>query len=190
MLDFIVGLDKELLILINSVWTSPWADRFFPFITDLHKTAWFQWSIIPFLLFLYSYLRGAKKAVLIIAMTLICVGISDGVGNWGFKKNIQRPRPGNTANLEVVVRTPYAGTSFISNHSSNMFAIATFTSFIFPIAAVPLFSLAFLVGYSRIYNGVHFPADVICGALLGILVGWLVYRIYLMILKKYDSRFS
>lgn len=190
MLDYILSLDKELFILINSVWTSPWADSFFPVITDLHKTVWFKWGIVPLLIAIYSFSRGFKKAVLIVFMTLLCVGLADGVGNWAFKKNVERLRPGDTPGLEVVVRAPYGGYSFVSNHATNMFAIATFTSLVFPAATFPLFVMASLIAYSRVYNGVHFPTDVICGGILGVLAGILVFKIYNRIIQKYRSRFT
>lgn len=188
MLDYILGLDKELFTLINSVWTAPWADKLFPAVTDLHKEQWFQWAIVPLLLVIYSFLRGTRKAVLIVLMTFICVGLSDGIGNWGLKKNIQRLRPGDTPQLEAVIRAPYGGYSFVSNHSTNMFSIAMFTSLVFPMATLPLFFLASVIAYSRVYNGVHFPTDVLCGAFIGLIVGYLVFRLYALILKKYHSR--
>lgn len=171
MFEFILGLDKNLFVLVNSQWTASWADTFFPFITDLHKSSIFATVIVPIILGLFIWRRGLKKGLVIFLFCLLSVGASDGFGNWALKKTVQRPRPAETQGLQVIVRAPFGGYSFVSNHATNMFSFATFTSFIFPPAAVPTYALASLVAYSRVYNGVHFPADVICGALLGCLFG-------------------
>ncbi|AFX99842.1 phosphatase [Bdellovibrio bacteriovorus str. Tiberius] len=184
MLDFILSLDKSLFVLVNSHWTAAWADQFFPFITDLHKTPFFKFILVPVILALFIWRRGLKKGLIIFVFALLSVSISDGVGNWAFKKTVQRPRPANTQGLDVQVRAPFGGYSFVSNHSTNMFSFASFTAVIFPPAAVPLYTLATVVAYSRVYNGVHFPTDVICGALLGMIFGVLFARLCKLILDR------
>ncbi len=183
MLETLLSYDYSLFHLINSEWTSDWANQFFPLITDLHKTAYFKWIVIPLVLALYIWRRGVKKGLVLFLFCLLSIGLSDGVGNHGFKKQIQRPRPGDTLSLEVQVRAPYGGYSFVSNHSSNMFAFASFNAAIFPAVSIPLYGLAGLIAYSRVYNGVHFPTDVIAGALLGVFCGYLMALSYLRIFK-------
>lgn len=173
MLDYIINLDRSLFILINSKWTAPWADQFFPFITDLHKSPLFAFIVVPLLIALFIWRRGTKKGLIIFTFLILSVAASDGFGNWALKKTVQRLRPGDTAGLEVTARTAYGGFSFVSNHATNMFCFASYTSAIFPPAAIPLYGLASLIAYSRVYNGVHFPLDVICGGLLGMFFGLL-----------------
>lgn len=173
MLDFILNIDKQLFILINSQWTAPWADVFFPGITDLHKTALFKWVGIPLIFLLFIWQRGFKKGALIFIFCLSGVLASDGFGNYAFKKTVQRPRPAETQNLTVQVRAPFGGYSFVSNHATNMFTFAAFTSSLFPPMFLPTFAIAGLVAYSRVYSGVHFPTDVLCGGILGIFFGLL-----------------
>ena len=188
MLDFILSIDKSLFELINSQWTAPWADRFFPAITDLHKTVFFKTVMVPLVLLIFMWRRGIKKGLMIFIFCLLGVLVSDGVGNWAFKKTVQRPRPAETQGLHVEVRAPFGGYSFVSNHSTNMFAFASFVAFIFPAAAAPMFAIATTVAYSRVYNGVHFPTDVICGALLGCLFGILFARLYLIAMERVDKK--
>ncbi|KHD88607.1 MAG: phosphatase [Bdellovibrio sp. ArHS] len=188
MLDFLLSLDKSLLVLINSQWTASWADHFFPFITDLHKTSFFKTVLVPLVLGLFIWRRGLKKGLVIFFLCVAAIGLSDVVGNKAFKKTVQRPRPGDTPGLHVIVRAPYGGYSFVSNHSTNMFCFAAFTGLIFPAAAVPTFALALVIGYSRIYNGVHFPTDVLGGALLGMAFGILFAFLCQKILAKMDEK--
>jgi undecaprenyl-diphosphatase len=75
---------------------------------------------------------------------------------------------------------------FISSHAANTFGLATWTALLFRnrwlTATMLLFAL--LTGYSRIYLGLHFVSDVVVGALVGIGVGYAVYRLYRWKVKK------
>ena len=81
---------------------------------------------------------------------------------------------------------------FISSHSSNSFAIAFFISLLMKNKwwFFSLFSWATLISYSRIYLGVHYPFDVFCGMFWGLFVSLLVYFVYKMKLKKFDSTWA
>ena len=143
-------------------------------ITDLHKSPYFAIVIIPFFLGLFLW-KYKKRGVWLFLGLIFCLGLSDWTGNQ-IKKNVRRLRPGDTIGIEVTTRSPYGGYSFVSNHAANMFALATYSSFFVPPLTLPVFSLAFLVAYSRVYNGVHYPSDIFFGALLGILLGCLCSR--------------
>lgn len=187
-LQFIINIDKQLFVLINSSWASGWGDTFFPAITDLHKTLPFKLIVVPMIAGVFCWRRGVKKGLLIFLFCILGLGISDGFGNYVFKKTIQRPRPAETQGLEVHVKSPFGGYSFVSNHSVNMFNFAAFTSAIFPAATVPTFTIAILIGYSRIYNGVHFPTDVLAGALLGLVFGLIFAKLCKRQLARIDHK--
>jgi len=74
-----------------------------------------------------------------------------------------------------------------SNHATNTFALASFFASSYRRLAAPLFILAFLVGYSRIYVGVHYPFDVLGGAALGVILGLLVGALGRWILFRWDK---
>ena len=184
-MDWLIQLDHSLFLLINQTWSAPWADIFFPFITDLSKQLWFKVTVYPGLLALYLY-KYKKKGVLYFVGFFLTLGVTDFTGNKVFKKNVERPRPFQTEGLKAEQRSPAKGTSFISNHSSNMFAFATYTTVFFPASRYIVFTMAALIAYSRVYNGVHFPLDIFCGALWGISVALIMTAL----IRKLEKRFN
>ncbi len=171
MLEWLLHLDNIIFTQINSVWNHPWTDSFFPFITDLHKNFGFKYIFTPLVIIFFMSRRGIKNGFVIFIFSILAISLADGIGNHGFKKTFQRPRPFENAELHVIQRSPAGGYSFVSNHSTNNFAFATTVSAFFPPVRILLFTIAVLVSYSRIYNGVHYPSDVLCGAVIGILSG-------------------
>lgn len=171
-MDFLYELDKSLLLLINRQWTAPWADAFFPAITDMHKSPWFFWIIVPLILGLFFW-KYRKLGVMLFIGLLLALGTSDLVGNHVFKKNVARARPGDALTEMVIVRSPYGGYSFTSNHAANMFCLAKYVTEFFPQGRLVAYSAASLIAYSRVYNGVHYPSDVVGGGFMGWIMGWI-----------------
>ena len=84
---------------------------------------------------------------------------------------VQRHRP-----FETQIGPKSNAHSFPSGHTATAFACATVLSAYAPRWRVPFFVLAVLIAFSRIYNGMHYPTDVLAGAVLGVVVGLLVLR--------------
>jgi membrane-associated phospholipid phosphatase len=109
--------------------------------------------------------RGRRAA----AMGLASVGVAASVTNLAVKPLGRRRRPDRAAEEVPVarhVRMP-SSTSFPSGHSAAAFAFATGVGHVLPPAAIPLRGLAALIAYSRVHTGVHYPGDVVAGALMG-----------------------
>ena len=105
----------------------------------------------------------------VFALTLIAVALADWSAT-GLKALIDRPRPPlRYAEPKTLVPVPHDA-SFPSGHAATSFAAATMLSLAFPRFAPFLYVLAAAVAFSRVYVGVHYPLDVIGGALLGALV--------------------
>ena len=105
----------------------------------------------------------------VLALTVIAVALADWSAT-GLKALVDRERPPlRYAEPKPLVRVPHDA-SFPSGHAATSFAAATMLTFAFPRLAPFLFLLATAVAFSRVYVGVHYPLDVIGGALLGVLV--------------------
>ena len=141
-----------------------------PVITDLHKIDGF---IIPAIvlfavLFIYKFKR---VGVTYFIFLLLSLSLNDFIGAQ-VKHAVQRERPFQNTELNVIQKSPaHDGKSFYSNHAANMFCLAAYTSSFFPPAKLVLIPVAVVIAYSRVYNGVHYPSDVLAGALMGTLIG-------------------
>jgi undecaprenyl-diphosphatase len=110
--------------------------------------------------------RAGREAAM---MGLASVAVTSATLNLGVKPLVNRRRPDRVAEhvpLVRQVRMP-TSTSFPSGHAAAAFAFATGAGYVLPSAGVPLRALGALVAYSRVHTGVHYPSDVLVGALLG-----------------------
>lgn len=182
MLDFLLQLDYKLFQLINFDFGSSWGDVFFVWITDLHKTPYFKFIAIPLVLsiFVYKYKRIGLTYFLFLFLAL---GVSDFTGA-KVKRAVERTRPFQNSEISVVQRSGAGHYSFYSNHASNMFVFATYTSYFVPPLRIAVFTVATAVAISRVYNGVHYPSDIFAGMLAGILIGYLFARLIENLVKK------
>jgi membrane-associated phospholipid phosphatase len=114
-------------------------------------------------------LAGGRRGRRAAAYGLASVGVTATVVNLGVKPLGRRRRPDRVAQEVPLARhvTMPTSTSFPSGHAAAAFAFATGVGQVMPAAAAPLRGLAALVGYSRVHTGVHYPGDVIAGALMG-----------------------
>lgn len=169
-MEYLLDFDRFLFHKINQEWTSSWADAFFPTITDLNRVPWVMVPLFIGLLVLMIYsFRERGRALFVIF--LFSLGVTDVLGGQLIKPLFARSRP-EQSGLDVVVRgIHHSSYGFTSNHAANIFCAVVFLSFFFPKARWPLFLLAALIGYSRVYVGAHFPLDVLGGALLGSAIG-------------------
>lgn len=150
-----------------------------------------QFSWIPlfaFLLFLVFRAYGWKKGLMLMVVAALLVTFSDQFVNF-IKDYFGRLRPNNDPSINEMIRILKRprSFSFVSGHSTTSFAVTTFMILSFKkYYKYPLLLLVWpiLFAYSRIYVGVHFPIDIFMGMLLGILEGYIFYKISVSFLRK------
>lgn len=189
MLQKIIEKDIELLLFLNNLGTTNW-DGFWLYVTNTAT------SIPIYLIALYFVFRyyGLKKTVITLLFIALLITISDQTANL-FKYGFQRLRPchnNEISNLIRLVKPTCGGLySFFSAHASSSMAIAVFFASLLNKShyylSIFLLFWAILVGYSRIYIGVHFPADVLFGFLFGATVGWVLYKLLLVFFKRIEK---
>jgi undecaprenyl-diphosphatase len=183
----LIYLDKHIFLYLNNLGNSGW-DGFWKFIS--YKFTW-----IPFYaLLLYLLFRsfGWKKTLMILVLTILMILVSDQMTNI-LKDCVKRLRPCFDSELEGLFRAigceRRGQFGFTSAHAANHFAIAVFLGKIFKSKIKPVIWIlliwAALIAYSRIYLGVHFPLDIICGGIMGVLIGFGFLEIYKFSLKKF-----
>ncbi len=178
-LEFLNHLDTDLFLLING-----WHGSFFD-VFMVYVSARFFW--IPFyLVLLYLLVREQKKrSWLALVAIVVLITLSDQISVHAFKEVFQRLRPCHNDSLALMVHTVEGcggKYGFISSHASNSFALAFFLTALlrdrYRWIVWVMYGWAILTIYSRVYLGVHYPGDVLAGALVGSLLGWVVFLLY------------
>ena len=150
-----------------------------------------SWLPLYVLILAGMILRFKWKTIYIVLSVTILITLSDQISAHVFKDIFQRLRPCHNPEISGLIHlvNDYCGGKygFVSSHAANSFAMATFTACLFRIKGYAwfIFLWATLVSYSRIYLGVHYPGDIIGGAVLGFFLGILVYKLYLLIDKRF-----
>ena len=180
MLETLENIDTNLLLLINS-WHNPTFDVAMWWISD-------SLFGVPFYILFFGisvHFFGLKKAIYIILVGALAVGLADLASKFLFKEVFLRYRPSHNLNIknQLHLLHDYHGGmyGFVSSHAANMFAIATSLGLFFSHKnklILPLLLLwAGLIAYSRMYLGVHYPADIFVGGLLGATIGLTLYKL-------------
>jgi undecaprenyl-diphosphatase len=136
-----------------------------------------------------------RQGIFVHLATILLIVLCDQISASVCKPLFERLRPTwdpMICDLVHTVNGKRGGTfGFVSSHATNVFGLATFTSFLFKkrVFTIFIFLWAVAISYSRIYLGVHFPGDVIFGSILGIVLGIIVYKLLRRFtdVKKYEK---
>src|SRR5699024_2728023 len=161
MIETLANLDTELFLYLNSLGSEKF-DAFWLFVTN-------KWSSIPlYLLALFLIYRkhGVKGALIILGMIALMITTTDQLSNF-FKDSFQRLRPCQVDSFQEIMRmvAPRCGKyGFFSAHAASSVAVSVFLSKLlrkdYKITPYLLLVWCSMVVYSRVYLGVHYPADI------------------------------
>ncbi len=188
MFDQVIELDKWLFRNINSVYTNSVLDQFFPVWRES-----ITWVPLYFFLLLFVLINFKSKGWVWLLLILLLPSLTDILSSQVIKDWIQRPRPCQDNTVDFTVRLLLnrcpKSFSFTSSHATNHFGAAVFIfltlkKFIGKYRWLFIFWAA-TISYGQVYVGVHFPLDIIGGAIVGTLSGWLGYLLFKKINKVY-----
>lgn len=179
MSDFLYSIDVAIFYFINGTLANPVTDKLMPFITDVKN-----WYITYVLLWFIVLYKGGKYRVGLAIGMILLILISDQISSTFLKHLFERPRPCKVLeNVRLLVGCTDTY-SFPSSHAVNNFAAAMFFSYFYKHLKWILFSVASLMALSRIFVGVHYPSDVLGGAMIGLALGFVLAVSYNFVLDK------
>ncbi|NOQ27861.1 MAG: phosphatase PAP2 family protein [Bacteroidales bacterium] len=190
MLEFLNNLDTQLFIFLNGI-NSPFWDVVMRWISG--SKSW-----IPMYLVIVAYIvyKFRWKAIITLVFIALVVTLADQISVKAFKEVFERLRPCHNPELQDIVhlvKNKCGGKyGFVSSHAANTFGVAFFLSLFFKNRnfSIFIFIWASVVSYSRIYLGVHYPFDVLGGAILGSVIGYFVYLLHNFTLQKVSKHFK
>lgn len=192
-IDYLESIDRAIVEAVNG-WNSPFLDEFMWIVSG--KLTWIPFYLL--LVFLYIRKTNILRGGVFLVCAIVAVALADQISVKLFKEVFERYRPSHHALLTDKLHFYmfengefYKGGQFgfVSSHAANFFAVVAFAFFAlkqyYNRIFIPLFLCAALVGFSRIYLGVHYLSDVFVGGLLGIILAWIVYRfLFIVIIRK------
>ncbi len=174
--ETLIELDQQVLLYLHGL-SSPWMDVVMAGVTEKYN-----WLPLYLLLFIILFKNFGWQGIYTLVAVVILITLSDQLTSSFMKPFFHRFRPCHDPEIGHLVRivTKCGGYfGFVSSHASNSFAVATYFWLIFHNKyrwMIWLLVWPVIVSYSRIYLGVHYPLDILGGAIVGIVLGYLVYR--------------
>ena len=190
MLEFLNNIDAQLFIFLNGI-NSPFWDKLMWWFSGTAFWLPLYAAIVGYIIYKYRW-----KAIITLIFIAIVVTMADQISVHAFKEVFQRLRPCHTPGLQDIVHKVHnkcgGQYGFVSSHAANTFAIAVFLHRLFKNKGFSIFIFiwASIVSYSRIYMGVHFPFDILGGAILGGLIGYFIFALYTYTLQKISKQFK
>ncbi len=177
MLGTIQNVDLNILTALHSLVQNSFLDKIMPYITSLGNSG-LIWIVISIVMICKKKYR--TTGILCLSALLLTTVLGEGI----LKHLVQRQRPYNHIDsLNLLISEPVSY-SFPSGHTGSSFAAATVISSRIHKAAPWVFSFAAIIAFSRLYLMVHYPTDVLVGAILGTISAIMVLRIYKNRIRK------
>lgn len=187
MLEALEVFDREIFFFFNGL-HQPWLDQ-----TMFYMTKAVFWTPV-YLLLLYLIAKTYSWKIMLWSLLAIAVIITlgDRISVELFKNVFQRYRPSRNLEIGPLVHivNDYRGGlyGFVSSHATNFFSITTFVILLLRKryrGITPLLVLwASLICYTRVYLGVHYPSDILVGTMLGVTIGFSIYKLFKYLMLK------
>ena len=194
MIEFLYGIDVALFRFINQTLANPVGDFLWPLITDYDRQLPIRILLIGAWVWLLwkGGIRGRTAALLVIPL----IFLSDQLSSTVIKGLINRPRPCHVIDGAQVLQGIHllvdcgGGKSFPSSHAVNNFAIATLFAWYYSRWKWWFYGWAALVAISRPAVGVHYPSDILGGAIIGTSVALLLIYLWTWIQRRWLPRLA
>jgi undecaprenyl-diphosphatase len=174
MIGWLEAIDRTVFIFINRTLSNPLGDFLWPLITDYDR--FWPIRVLFIAAWLWLLVKGGKIGRTVALLVIPLVVLSDQLSSSVLKQLFDRARPCHTVNgIPIVPEVRLlvgcgSGRSFPSSHAVNNFAVATLFATYYRRWAWAFFSWAFVVALSRVAIGVHYPSDILGGALIGVIL--------------------
>lgn len=173
MIEWLYAVDLSIFLFLNRTLATPLGDVLWPLITDYDKQL--PVRILLLAVWLWLLVKGGRRGRTAALMLIPLLVITDQLSSTFIKSLVGRIRPCHALPLDQIhLLVGCGGLSFPSSHAVNNFGVATMFSVYYPKARAALYAWASLVAISRVFVGVHYPSDVLAGAIIGTCVAWLV----------------
>ena len=173
MFDIIRNLDQTLFYFINVDLANPVTDLIMPIITSDNLLRVLYAGAMLILLW-----KGNSRLRWLVGFSALTLLLADQMSSNFLKHWIARERPCHTLTDIHLLVTCGSGFSMPSSHAANMFAQTGLFALRYPKHRLYLFSAAVLVSLSRVFVGVHYPADIVVGAVVGLTIAIAVAAVY------------
>ena len=181
MFDLLIAIDISLFRFVNGSLSNSILDFIMPFITDLNKQR--PVLLLVAVLLLWMLVRGKRHVRIAAVLLIVTIVFSDQLSSSVIKYWFDRLRPCFVLQNVHLLVSCGSGFSFPSSHAVNNFAAALILAFFIPRYKWWFFGFASIVAFSRVYVGVHYPSDIIGGAVIGLCCAGTVLLVFLILEK-------
>ncbi|MEX1138793.1 MAG: phosphatase PAP2 family protein [Bacteroidota bacterium] len=185
-MEFLSDLDRALFFFVNHSMQNIVFDVLMPVLTDLNKQKVVLVAVA--ILLIWMLVRGGVTGRSAAVMLILTIIFSDQLNSSWVKHIFERVRPCHVLDDVHLLVSCGSGYSFPSSHAVNNAAGVVVLSFFYPKWTWAFAVFAGLVGFSRVYIGVHYPFDVLSGFLLGVACGGLVLLVFVWARSWWESR--
>ncbi len=174
--------DTALFLQVNTVWTNPIFDTILPIWRNANT-----WMPLYLFLIVFSVVNFRNRSYFWILGAVFTLVLTDQISSSVFKPFFERPRPCNDpilmSHVRLLLDQCSGGYSFTSSHATNHFGFALYV-FVTLRSIFKKWSYLFLfwaatVSYAQVYVGVHYPLDILCGAMIGASIGYATSQIFI-----------